>query len=180
MTILNTAPLFLRWVRETSATAMMETVILFPVLLTILMGCFDIGRGIVLNQKVIGASQVMADLVARYRNVDMDLMDDIVAAGRMALEPSSTVPFGYDIVSVVLNSHGNPEILWRITQNTNPNDTAVDSVRALGSAGDGVIIVTTTYQYTPNFSNFLVDTIDMREVAFLRGRRSATVTCSDC
>jgi Flp pilus assembly protein TadG len=180
MQILNIAPLLVRWCRETAATAMMETVILFPVLLTLLMGCFDIGRGIVLNQKVIGASQVMADLVARYRNVDTNLLDDIVAAGRLALEPSNTTPFGYDIVSLEINNKGQPVVLWRITKNTDKNDDALQKARDLVSAGDGVIIVTTTYQYRPNFSNFLVDTINMKEVAFLRGRRSATVTCNDC
>lgn len=171
---------FLRWCRETTASAMIETVVLFPILLTLLMGCFDIGQGIVISQKVVGASQVMADLVARQRNVDKNLMDDIVAAGRLALEPSSVTPFGYDIASVEYDKNGNPDVLWRVTENMAPNKSAIETSRKLGNAGDGVIVVTTIYEYKPVFADFLVGTIKMQEVAFLRGRRSATVTCSNC
>lgn len=180
LSIWHDSMLFARWCRETTAMAMMETVILFPVLLTLLLGCFDLGQGIIINQKVIGASQIMADLVARNRNVDRALMDDIVAAGRLALEPSNVAPFGYDIASVEYDEDGVPTVLWRITENADLNDAAIASAEGLGGAGDGIIVVTVNYAYTPLFANFLVDTITMEEVAFLKGRRSAIVACADC
>lgn len=172
--------IFGRWCQETLATALMETVVLFPVLISMLMGCFDLGQGIVINQKTIGAAQIMGDLIARNRSVDRNMIQDVVAAGRLALEPSSTVPFGYDIVSVQFNASGAPVVLWRVTENMQPNDEAVDSTQGLGALGEGVVVVTASYNYVPNFSKFIVDDIQMREVSFLRGRRSAVVSCSDC
>jgi Flp pilus assembly protein TadG len=171
---------FIRWVRDESATALTESVILFPIMISLLMGCYDLGQGIALNQKTIGASQIIADLTARNRSVDMVLMNDIIMAGQLAMEPYSTVPFGYDIVSIQFDEDGAPEVLWRITQNMDGNDDAVESSQGLGTAGDGLVIVTTTYNFRPYFVNFVVDEINMNEVAFLRGRRSATVTCDDC
>jgi Flp pilus assembly protein TadG len=169
-----------RWLFEEKATALTESVILFPVMISLLMGCYDLGQGISVNQKTIGASQIIADLTARYRSVDMDMMNDIIRAGELAVEPYSTLPFGYDIVSVQFDEDGQPEVLWRITQNMDENDDAVQSTQGLGEEGDGVIVVTTSYNFTPYFTNFVVDEINMNEVAFLHGRRSSTVTCADC
>lgn len=173
-------PLFLRWIRETVGTALTETVVLFPILISLMMACFDLGQGVTMNQKVIGASQIMADLVARHRSVDTAMLTDITAAGRMALEPGSTVPFGYDIVSVQFDADGDPEVLWRVTQNMAPNDDAVASTEGLGASGDGIVVVTASYNYDPYFTNFLVEGVQMEEVAFLRGRRSSTVACTNC
>lgn len=169
-----------RWFREERATALTESVILFPIMISLLMGCYDLGQGIAVNQKTIGASQIIADLTARYRSVDMDMMSDIIISGELALEPYSTVPFGYDIASVEFDDDGQPVVLWRITENMDENDEAVESTVGLGVEGEGLIVVTTTYQFRPYFANFVVDEINMNEVAFLRGRRSATVTCADC
>lgn len=170
----------LRWIEEERATAFIETVLLMPVFVALLMGVYDLGRGITTNQKVIGASQIIGDLITRERSIDMDTLEEMIVAGELAIQPYSTSPFGFDIASVQFDDDGNPEVLWRLTRNTVENDDAIDSTRTVGVAGDGIVVVTTTYEYKPYFSNFIVDKIDMKEVAFLHGRRSATVACADC
>lgn len=169
-----------RWMVEEKATAFTETVILMPILLSLLMGCYDLGQGISTNQKVIGASQIIGDLIARNRSLSLSDLQDMIKAGELAIDPYSRLPFGYDIVSVQFDTDGEPVVLWRVTNNTEENDDAVDSTEGLGPAGDGLIIVTTTYAFKPFFSHFVVDNIDMKEVAFLHGRKSATVACADC
>jgi Flp pilus assembly protein TadG len=179
MTI-NFIKLFERWCKEERAVAATEAALLFPVLMSLLMGVYDIGNGIVVNQKTITASQIIADLVTRNQVVDMDLVSDITIAGRMALEPFSATPMGYDIASIEFDEDDNPVVLWRITNNMDPNDAGVDSTEIIGEEGQGVVVVSVNYQYRPFFAHFVVDQINMQEVAFLRGRRSATVECTDC
>jgi len=169
-----------RWAREEDATALTETVILFPVLISLIMACYDLGQGILMNQKTIGASQIIGDLLTREKSVDMDGLEDIIIAGQLALEPYTTEPFGYDIVSVQFNADGDPEVLWRVTFNTEENNDAVASTEGLGGSGEGIVVVTAAYTYDPYFTNFIVDEINMREVAFLRGRQSSTIACDDC
>lgn len=169
-----------RWAREEEAVAAIETVILFPVLIALLVGCYDIGRGINVNQKTIAAAQIIGDLVARDRSVTAASIQDIVEAGRLAFDPYPSDSFGYDIVSVQFDADGDPTVIWRVTENAQPNDAAVESSTALGGPGDGVVIVTAVYNYEPYFTNFAVDEINMQEVAFLRGRRSSVVACDDC
>jgi len=170
----------IRWAKEESATVVIETVMLMPVLISLLLGCFDIGRGINVNQKTIAAAQIIGDLIARDRSVTFSSLQEIVTAGRLAFDPSPSDTFGYDIVSVQFDEDGEPIVLWRVTQNAQQNDIAVESSSALGGPGDGVVIVTAVYNYRPYFANFVIDEINMQEVAFLRGRRSSTVACEDC
>ncbi len=170
----------LRWAKEEEATALIETAILFPVLITLMMGTYDLGQGVTVNQKTIAAAQVIGDLIARDRTTDMNTLQEIITAGEMALEPYSTAPFGYDIASVQFDEDGNPVVLWRITENALENDDAVASTEGLGPPGDGVLVVTAVYNYDPYFSHFVVDEINMKEVAFLRGRKGPTITCADC
>lgn len=170
-----------RFCDDESGNALAETAILFPVFLGLLMTLYDLGQGIVINQKSIKSSQIVADLIARNREVDMNTVDDIVRAGRMALEPYDTSDYGYDIVSVLFNDDGDPEIQWRITDNMLPNNDALLTVEnILELESEGIVIVSTEYTYNPYFSNFVVDSVPMREVAFLRGRGSSLVVCDDC
>ncbi len=169
-----------RWMSNEDGTALTESVILLPVLISLMMGCFDLGQGILANQKTIGAAQIIGDLITRDRSVDMTTLEDMIVAGELALEPMNMAPFGYDIVSVQFNAAGNPVVLWRVTNNIEPNDGAIQSTKGLGGSGEGVVIVTAGYKYRPFFTHFVTDEINMKEVAFLRGRRSATIACADC
>ncbi|MCB1531005.1 MAG: pilus assembly protein [Rhodospirillales bacterium] len=170
----------LAWWVEDKAVALTEAAILFPVLLSLLMGVYDLGQGVVVNQKVMSASQVVGDLITRYEVVNMDLVNDIILAGKMALEPYPTGTFGYDIASIEFDEDGDPVVLWRVTQGMPANDTAVASTAGFAEEGEGLVVVSVAYEYTPFFADFVVDQIDMREVAFLRGRKSATIACTDC
>ena len=170
-----------RYIYDTTANALAEVAILFPVLLTLLMGVYDIGQGIIVNQKAIASSQIVGDLITRNREVDMATVNDIVRAGRMALEPFRTDTYGYDIVSVYFDEDGNPDIEWRVTDNMLPNDEALLTVEnILELTSEGILIVTTQYPYVPVFTDFITEQIDMREVAFLRGRGNSLIQCADC
>lgn len=169
-----------RYVTDEQGNALIETVILFPILIILLIGCYDLGQGIYMNQKTIASSQIIGDLIARNRNVTMDDVTDIVRAGELAFEPYPTATFGYDIVSVQFDEDGDPEVLWRITENMPPNNAALSSAEGLAAEGDGLVIVSVRYIYDPLFTNFVMPEINMEEVAFFKGRRSATVTCEDC
>ncbi len=163
------------WRGSECGVAAVEAALLFPVLMTLMIGMNDIGYGILANQKTIAASQVSADLLARFRTVTYTDIDDAIEAARLALEPLDDDNFGVDVVSIEFDDNGDPEIVWRETRNMSPNDNAVNSTTGLGVSGEGVLIVTVEYQYEPAFSGFVIDTISMQEVAFVRGRRNSVI-----
>lgn len=164
-----------RWVEEESGVAFMEAALMTPSLMVLLMGAFDLGNGIMLNQKTITAAQIAGDLVARQKEMNDTELSQAIEGARLAYDPYSSASFGIDVVSIRFDANQDPEILWRETQNMPANDEAVDSVTGMGEEGEGIIIVSVRYVYEPFFSNFFVNSFDMQEVAFSRGRRAPTV-----
>lgn len=161
--------------KDTEAIAAVEAAMIFPILLTLLLGTFDAGYGVLAAQKTIRASQVTADLIARYRTVSNADLESAIEAGRLAMNPFNTDSYGVDITSIEFDEDGNPEQLWCETQNMTANANVLQSVSALSSPDEGVVVVTVKYDFEPAFSGFIFNTIPMRETAFVRGRLTSTV-----
>lgn len=166
---------FQRWLRSEDGMAAVEAALVFPVLLAVLLGTYDLGNAILANQKTIRASQVTADLIARNSMVDSVMIEDSIEAGELALEPFSTSSYGVDIVSISFDDNGDASIDWRETRNMTPLDDILSRVEALSDAGDGVLVVASAYDFEPIFAGFVVDTIEMQEIAFARGRKGARI-----
>lgn len=169
-----------RWIREERGAALPEFALLLPILLAMLMGSYDLGRALTINQKVISSSQIIADLITRNPSIDAQMLDDIILAGQMALDPFSREAMGYDIVSIQFDEDNDPFTLWRVTDNMSGNDDVFSRADGLGVENEGVVAVTVSYIYQPFFTAFLRDEIRMEEIAMLRGRRSSVVYCDDC
>lgn len=155
-----------------------EAAMIFPILLVLLLGTFDMGNGILANQKAIRSSQVAADLIARNRSVNDTQINEAIEAARLAFEPLATGTFGIDIVSVRFDDLGNPSIEWRETRNMSAVDDVLTRVAALAEPDGGVLLVAVNYTFEPLFAGFVVNEIDMQEVAFTRGRKVAVVARS--
>jgi Flp pilus assembly protein TadG len=160
---------------QDNGTAAMEAVMLFPPLLFLMMGVYDLGNGIILSQKTITATQITADLISRDSTINSAGLEDSIQAARLAYEPFSLNEFGIDIASVEFDSNRVPQILWRETRDMPPNSDAITNVNGIGDEGEGMVIVTVRYTYTPFFARYFIDDLDMQEVAYARGRRSPTV-----
>lgn len=167
---------FKRWWVEEEGVAMLEAVMLFPTMLVLMMGVYDIGNGIVLAEKTISASQIAADLVSRNRTMDSAGIEEVVSGATLAFEPFAVSSFGIDVASIRFDENKDPEVLWRETRNMGANNAAVASTSGLGEEGDGMIIVTVKFTYTPMFAKYFTTPLNFEEVAFSRGRRSPTVT----
>lgn len=166
-----------RWWREEDALAAIESAYIFPIMLVILVGVFDVGNAILANQKTVRASQVVADLIARVNVVSDADINEAIEAGRLAFEPLDSSSFGVDVVSIRFDDEtGDGEIVWRETENMSPAADPLASVQALEQAGEGVVMVSVEYDYQPIFAGFVIDAFTMTEVAFSRGRRSPVVS----
>ena len=163
------------WLRKEDGIAALEAALIFPVLMTLLLGVYDLGNGILANQKAIRASQVIADLLARGSSVDDAQIAEAIEAGRLALDPMDTSSFGVDIVSVSFDGDAQASVAWQVTENMLPAADPLSDVTTLADANSGVLMVGVVYDYEPLFGNFVIDTIEMYEVAFSRGRSGGFV-----
>ncbi len=169
------ASFFLRYRKAQEGVAAIEAAMVFPILLTLMLGTFDLGNGILANQKTIRASQVTADLLARNGAVTDAMIADAIKAGQLAFEPLSAASYGVDIVSIRFDADAVASIEWRETQNMTAMSDVLERVADIAEANDGVLVVGVRYDFEPVFAGFVVDNIPMYEIAFARGRKGAVV-----
>jgi Flp pilus assembly protein TadG len=166
-----------QWCLRKDGTAAVEAALVFPLLLMMLLGTYDMGNALLSNQKVIRASQVTGDLVTRERSVNDAALNEAIQGGELALAPNDTTTYGVDIVSVSFDNNANASILWRETRgNIVPDPNVLDRVTELAEPNSGVVIVIVEYTFKPIFGDFVFGDIPMQEIAFTRGRQSAVVT----
>ncbi len=165
-----------RWGRHEGGVAYIEFSMIFPVMMVMLIGIFDVGNAILVNQKAVSAAQMVADLITRQEDVSTTELDQALMGGQLALMPFSTQPYGIDVISYRYDQNDDPQQLWRETRNMTPLQDPDKTVKDLGVSGDGVVMVTVTYEYSPTFWKNVFGNISMSETAFARGRLSATVT----
>ena len=168
--------IFKSWKDGDEGMAAVEAAMIFPIMLSMLLAIFDLGNGILANQKTIRASQVVADLITRQGIVTDDDIFEAIEAGRLALEPLDSSSYGVDIVSVRFDEDENINILWRETVIMPPAADPYTAVAPLVEANEGVLMVSVRYVYEPLFTAFISNDIEMGEVAFSRGRSSPSIS----
>lgn len=169
-----------RWLRGSAGSVITEAALIFPVMLSLLMGVWDMGSAMVINQRVINAAQTTADVLTRKETASPSDRDQAIAAARRIMENTTLhdfdpSDFGYDIATVEFDSDGDPQVRGRETDNMTPTDIDTLNLNGLGTSGEGLIVVTIQYEYEPVFTNFAVDTINYEEMAFARGREKSFV-----
>jgi len=155
--------------------AAVEAALVFPLLLTLLMGTFDLGNAVLANTKTIRAAMVVADLITRDRNVTTADINEAIEAGKLAFQPINDTSYGVDIVSIRFDDDAESSVEWRETRNMTAEVGVLDDVDALSAENSGVVVVYVRYLYRPFFGEFITGDISMKEVAYARGRKSAVV-----
>jgi Flp pilus assembly protein TadG len=164
-----------RYIRDDSGMAAVESALLFPILVMMLVSMVDIGNGVLANQKLIAAAQITADLVTREANPTLDQRSDAIVAGQIAMSPYTLDSYAYNVVSLMFAEDGSPEIVWQDSSGLILDQGLVDDTTDLGNPGEGVVMVQVTYTFNPFFTGFVLGPIHMQEVAYVRGRKSAVV-----
>jgi Flp pilus assembly protein TadG len=167
-----------KWFKEDSAFAATEFALIFPVLFSLLMGTYDMGQAMIINQKVMTASQVTADLIARVPIATQQDIDDAIEAGRLAMSPYNGAELEYEILSIRFDNNGDLVTECQVTSAGYNEETGGDmtsTMDQLANPGEGVLGVTMQYTYVPFFWEFLIDEFNMSEVAYTRGRKSSVV-----
>lgn len=91
-----------------------EFALALPVLLAMLLASAELGRFVLLNQKVDRVAITMSDLVARAETINESDLDDIFLAAEHVATPFDLNNFGRIVISSVTNPDGEgPTIAWQ-------------------------------------------------------------------
>ena len=170
------------WWCNRDGIAATEFALVFPILFMLLLGVIELGNGLLANQKVLSASQIVSDLLTRTEEVTDDQLEEALSAGRLAMNPFDTTDMGFDIISVRydpdsgdMGTDPDPVILWRETENMDEIADVPEKVLPLALAHDGLLVVYVRFPYKPAFGTRIVGEINMIENTFARGRSVAVI-----
>lgn len=161
--------------KDIKGLAFVEGALILPMMITLLMGLFDIGQAIIINQKVTAAAHMATDLITRESMVNDADMADALGVAKLIIDPYDRDLLGIDVVGVTFDNDDSPEETWRYTQNMAQNANIPADADGLGINGEGVVAVTVTYQYTPFLSGSIIGEFEMSETSFMRGRKNSAV-----
>src|SRR6185312_6144265 len=103
-----------RFLREDRGAIAIEFGLVISILIVILMGCFEAGRYILLNQKLDRTSTSVADLIAQANGITTGVLSDTYAAAEEQTQPFDLTGHGRVIISSVYKPDtGSAKVQWQ-------------------------------------------------------------------
>lgn len=177
-----------RLLRSDRGGVMIEFGFAMPVLVLLMLGGVELGRYVLLHQKLDRTAMTVSDLVARVQSVTTAEVDTIFTAANLVMEPFTMGTQGTVVISSVKEDSGSPKVIWQrsgagtlsITSTVGTQGgSATITDNDLVDPDQAIIIGETYFQYTPWFID-LIPSTTLRHTAVFRPRLSGEVTCSDC
>jgi Flp pilus assembly protein TadG len=174
--------------RDDRGSVMLEFAFAMPLLLTILLGGIELGRYVLLHQKLDRTAMTISDLVSRVTQVTPAELDTIFLATDLVMAPFAMGDRGAVIVSSVMEDSGTPKIVWQRTGSGTltvtsevgvQGGTATISDPEMLSTGEGIIVGESYFDYSPWLVE-IIPTVRLRHVASFRPRLNNEVACPDC
>jgi Flp pilus assembly protein TadG len=145
--------------RDKTGVAIAEFALAFPFLVLLLLGGFEVGRYVLLEQKLESVAVQTADLVSQAQSISTSELDDIFLAANSIMTPFSLGDKGVIIVTSVSASGGQPaKVNWQRAGGGTASATSLIGTPG-GNAtlptgfvvrnGESVIIAEAFYNFTP-------------------------------
>lgn len=174
--------------RNDRGGVMIEFGFAMPLLILLLLGGIELGRYVLLHQKLDRTAMTVSDLVARVTSVEPEDLDTVLNAAYLVMAPFDLTDKGVVIISAVKEQSGSPKVIWQRSGAGGLSVTSevgvVDGNATIPDAGmvgtnAGIVIGETYFEYTPWFITMIPSTT-IRHVAYFRPRLSNEVTCPNC
>lgn len=165
--------------RRGQGSAAVEFALIAPFMLALYLGIIELTGLLLVDRKIIAATETVADLISQESVITPNEIDDVFEAARRIFDPYPTVTLTFNVASIRFNTDtGAPEIEWQRIVGALGGSSVLTEAVGLGNPGEGVVVSYLTYSYTPIFGSLITGTVDLEEMAFLRPRHSAVVQCT--
>lgn len=173
--------------RDRCGMVMQETAIILPLLITMLLGGYEIARFALLQQKLSRTTMTAADLVSQGDTISVPEVDSILSATATMMRPFTTGPAQLVIVSSVSATGAMPpKVDWQRTGGGSLTGVT-SSIGIVGGdatlpagflvrSGENVIVAEIFYQYSPTFMADLVPSRILYHRAIFRPRVASLST----
>ncbi|WP_064693384.1 TadE/TadG family type IV pilus assembly protein [Rhizobium aegyptiacum] len=178
-----------RLARERNGAGAIEFAILFPVLVMLYIGAFEITIGLSVAKRATRAAGSIADLVTQQQSVTKSALAQMPSVATAMFVPHNTTSLTLKITGITIDAGANAKVLWSWAQDgTVPyaKDTAVSSVPADMKTANSFLVRTelsipyTMFLFAPNFMPDGMRTITISRSYFYRQRQGDSIPCGDC
>ena len=175
-----------RFLRDERGVTAVEFALVLPILIVLVLGCFEVPRYVLVVQKITRTSAGVADLIAQADDpVTGNQIQDIFRASRVMMDPYDIVADGKIFITSINNPSGaGVEITW---QRDNSGNAAATS--KIGSSGtpaipaalmpgsdEEVLAAEVFFNYTPIFSTLIYSGSQLYSVSYTRPRNHNLTT----
>lgn len=160
-----------------------EFALIFPVMLTLFFGSFEVTNLLSANLKMTAAAASAAELAAGATSLTPAQLDSFGAAATLVMTPLAPSGLKLAFASVVNGGPaGTPVVAWHYEQNgAAPIASHGLDDAALEKLGSGsVILVQATYDYSSPVSFVLSKTYTLTDDAYAAPRSVDEVSCGGC
>lgn len=172
-----------RFLTERRGSILVEMAFAVPIVLVMILGCFDTGRYILLHQKMDRAASTMADLVSRPTSISQADIDSMFSAASELLNPYSLAADGVVYVTSVSRASGDSaRIDWQHSGGgalgaTSSVGSSIGELANLPSGftmreGENVIVTEVFFDHEPMFLAYLLGSGVISHSAVRKPRRS--------
>jgi Flp pilus assembly protein TadG len=183
-------PRWRRFIKGDQGATAIEFALVLPIVLLLLLGCFEVPRFVMILQKIARTSSGVADLVAQADEpLTRNQMRDIYTAGATMMQPYDVVANGRIYVTSINNpSSTGVKVTWQ-TNNSGAVTTPGSKFGAKGSdpttklpatlvpaANDEVLAAEVVFNYQPIFSTLIYQGSKLYMIAYTRPRNKNLLT----
>lgn len=178
-----------RLARERTGAGAIEFAILFPVLVMLYIGAFEITIGLSVSKRVTRAAGTIADIVTQQQSVTKSALAQMPSVATAMFVPYNTTSLKLKITGITIDAGANAKVLWSWAQDgTVPyakNTTVADVPSDMKTANSFLVrtelsIPYTMFLFAPNFMPDGVRTITISRSYFYRQRQGDSIPCGDC
>lgn len=176
--------------RNCDGTAAVEFAFIMPLLVTMLLGTYEIANLLTANMKITAATQTAADLVAQTSSGSTLTGANLTAISNAAAQVMTPLPttagtLAIAYASIVYTNNG-PAIDWTYEWPSGNSAASALHISAipssvsglLSSTNDSVIMVVAQYQYSSPISYVLTKKYTFSETAYDKPRYQIKVPCN--
>jgi Flp pilus assembly protein TadG len=163
--------------RDQSGMGIVEFALLAPIMLSFLLGGFELTQIVSADLRVSDAAQTMADLISQQTTVNPTTLANYCSGAKLVMTPFSPTPLQIAVASVT-NTNGTDAVDW--TNVTCGSAAGISNAIALASPmipnnGDSVIVVKASYSYTGVTHFVLAAGYSLTQTMFARPRNISQI-----
>lgn len=178
-----------RFARDREGVGAIEFAILFPILVVLYVGAFEITIGLSLSKRAARSAASVADVITQQQSVTKSWLADMPSVASAIFAPYPTTGMTLKITGITIDSSANPKVKWSWAQDNSAPYAANSAVTVptdLKKASSFLVRaeITVPYQlflfaFAPNLVS-KQSTLTISRTYYYRQRQGDDVACSDC